>query len=94
MGNSLVSFQDTVPQDTVRGARLLLPQPCAITVIPDWVMHPIRAIEAVHINCMHSEGLRCPCHWQCQVSLEVPFMSVEILHSQHKAERVPERGTR
>jgi hypothetical protein len=43
------------------------------------------------------EGLSCPkkgSHSECQVSLEVLVMSVEILHFQHKAARVPEHGTR
>ena len=43
------------------------------------------------------EGLSRPmtdCHSECQVPLEVPVMSVGILHFQHKAARVPEHGTR
>lgn len=42
-------------------------------------------------------GLSCPmtgCHSECQVPLEVSVVSVEILHLQHKAGRVPEHGTR
>jgi hypothetical protein len=34
------------------------------------------------------------CHSEWKVPLEVPVMSVGILHSQHKAARVPKHGMR